>query len=659
MYGCGAFPTTQGDMTMVLSTLLWIAVFGLLAGSPARAVGEDQHAEHSSPPEVLAPGWGPLGFAPPNPGSYQLPPLAVAADGEVLLSSGASSSLYDVFGGDLVLLSFIYLSCNDVNGCPLATAVLDKLQSRLGEDPVIAGRLRLVSLSFDPSRDTPEVMGRYAESFAGGGVDWAFLTTASEEKLQPILEAYGQRILKEVDAEGNELGTFSHLLRVFLIDPERRIRNIYTVSFLHADTLVADVKTLLRETGAGSAIAGVGDSDALAALELHGPGDPREGYERSDFRTRSVRLEARRGAPTDLAARVRDVPLGLPPVPVPADNAVTPAKVGLGRRLFYDRRLSLNDTFSCAMCHIPEQGFTSNELATAIGIEGRSVRRNAPTVYNVAYLDRLFHDGRETRLEHQVWGPLLSRNEMGNPSIGAVVEKIRATPDYAGLFESAFAGRGLAMETIGMAIASYERTLLSGDSPFDRWHYAKDTTAVGEAVQRGFQLFTGKAGCSACHTVGTDAALFTDGALHNTGIGYAVSMATDPSPMRILVAPGQYLLVDRALVAQVSERPPSDLGLYEITQDPADRWKYRTPSLRNVALTAPYMHDGSLASLGDVVSFYDAGGTPNETLDPLIRPLGLRADERDDLVSFLEALTGSDVNTLVSDAFAAPIGDAR
>jgi cytochrome c peroxidase len=646
-------------MTMIRSILLWIAAAGLLVGSPTRADGEDQHAEHSSAPEVLAPGWGPLGFTPPIPGSYQLPPFAEAPDGQVLRSSGASSTLYDVFADDVVLLSFIYLSCSDVNGCPLATAVLDKVQSRLGEDPEIAGRLRFVSLSFDPSRDTPEVMGRYAESFAGGGVEWAFLTTASEERLQPILEAYGQRIRKEVDAEGNELGTFSHLLRVFLIDSRRRIRNIYTVSFLHAETLIADVKTLLMEAGAGAVTARVGDSDALSAPELRGPGDPREGYERSDFRTRSVRLEARRGAPIDLFARVRQVPLGLPPVPVPADNALTPAKVGLGRKLFYDRRLSLNDTFSCAMCHIPEQGFTNNELATAVGIEGRSVRRNTPTVYNVAYLERLFHDGRETRLEHQVWGPLLARNEMGNPSIGAVIEKIRATPDYAGLFESAFPDRGLAMETIGMAIASYERTLVSGDSPFDRWHYGKDATAVSEAVQRGFQLFTGKAGCSTCHTVGADAALFTDGALHNTGIGYAVSMTREPGPMRILVAPGQYLMLDRALVAQVSERPPSDLGLYEITQDPADRWKYRTPSLRNIVLTSPYMHDGSLATVGDVVSFYDAGGTPNETLDPLIRPLGLRADEREDLVSFLEALTGSDVSTLVSDAFAAPIGDVR
>jgi cytochrome c peroxidase len=311
------------------------------------------------------------------------------------------------------------------------------------------------------------------------------------------------------------------------------------------------------------------------------------------------------------------------------------------------------------MCHIPEQGFTNNELATAVGIEGRTVRRNAPTIYNVVYLERLFHDGRETRLEHQVWNPLLARNEMGNPSIGTVVEKIRAAPDYAGLFESAFPGRGLAMETIGMAIASYERTLVSGDSPFDRWHYGKDASAVVEVVKRGFQLFTGKAGCSACHTVGPDAALFTDGAFHNTGIGYALSMAKDPGPMRILVAPGRYLMVDRALVAEVGERRPSDLGLYEITQDPADRWKYRTPSLRNVALTAPYMHDGSFATLGDVVSFYDRGGTPNEVLDPLIRPLGLRAEEREELESFLEALTGSDVDRLVSDAFAAPIGDVR
>jgi cytochrome c peroxidase len=309
------------------------------------------------------------------------------------------------------------------------------------------------------------------------------------------------------------------------------------------------------------------------------------------------------------------------------------------------------------MCHIPEQGFTNNELATAVGIEGRTVRRNAPSVYNVAYPERLFHDGRETRLEHQVWAPLLAHNEMGNPSIGSVLERIAGLRDYDGLFEAAFRERGLALETLGMALASYQRTLVSGDSPFDRWHYGGDPSAVSESARRGFGLFTGKAACSVCHPLGADHALFSDGAFHNTGVGYATSMGATSRVQRVQVAPGRYLEVDRAIVDRVSETPPSDLGLYEITQDPADRWRYRTPTLRNVALTAPYMHDGSLATLRDVVAFYDRGGVPNEVLDPLIRPLGLGAAEIDDLVAFLESLTGSDVDTLVADAFAAPVGE--
>jgi cytochrome c peroxidase len=248
---------------------------------------------------------------------------------------------------------------------------------------------------------------------------------------------------------------------------------------------------------------------------------------------------------------------------------------------------------------------------------------------------------------------------MGNPSIGAVLEVIRAAPDYAGRFESAFPGRGLAIETIGMAIASYERTLVSGGSPFDRWRYGNDPSAVSDSVKRGFRVFTGSAGCSACHILADETALFTDGAFHNTGIGYAASMAKEAGPMRILIGPGEYLTLDRSLLESVGEPRPGDLGLYEITQDPADRWRYRTPSLRNVALTAPYMHDGSLATLADVVDFYDRGGTPNQVLDPLIRPLGLSAEEKRDLVSLLDALTGSDVDDLVSDAFAAPIGDVR
>ncbi len=558
----------------------------------------------------------------------------------------------------MVLLSFIYASCSDVNGCPLATAVLHRLQKRLGEEPGMADRVRLVSLSFDPTRDTPEVMRGYGARFDDAPVRWRFATTDSRATLAPILEAYGQTVVEEFDAEGNSLGTLSHILRVFLIDPERRIRNVYTVSFLHTDTLVADVKTLLLDAERGAPLR-IASSAAAPPLLRQGPGDDRAGYETSQYRSRSVGLGARRGEAADLFARTQRAPLGLPRVPTPDDNPPTPEKIALGRKLFYDRRLSHNGTFSCAMCHIPEQGFTSNELATAVGVEGRSVRRNTPTVYNAAYLERLFADGRETRLEHQVWGPFLARNEMANPSIGALLGTLREAPDYAGLFEEAFPGRGLAMETVGMAIASYERALVSGGSAFDRWYYGKEESAIGEAERRGFRLFTARAGCSTCHTVGSEYALFTDDDFHNTGVGYRASMGDASPTQRIQVAPGRYLEVDREIVAQVAEPVGNDLGRYEITQDPADRWRYRTPSLRNVALTAPYMHDGSLGTLEEVVRFYDRGGVPNEALDPRIRPLSLTDSEVADLVAFLESLTGGDVDTLVADAFAAPIGERR
>ena len=290
------------------------------------------------------------------------------------------------------------------------------------------------------------------------------------------------------------------------------------------------------------------------------------------------------------------------------------------------------------MCHVPEQGFTVNEMATAVGIEGRSMRRNAPTLYNVAYARRLFHDARETSLEQQIWGPLLAASEMGNPSVGYVLERIRTLPDYQGLFETAFDGKGPGMENLGMALAAYERTLVSANSPFDRWYYGGQQDALPEAAIRGFRLFSGAAGCSRCHRLTATHALLTDHALHNTGIGYRASFS-DPVATGIPVAPG------------------NDLGRYEITGDPADRWKYRTPTLRNVALTAPYMHDGSLGSLQEVVAFYNAGGVVNPNLDPLLKPLNLSRPELDDLVAFLMSLTGDNVDVIVGDAFAAPIGD--
>jgi cytochrome c peroxidase len=612
------------------------------ASSPVAAAS---HAEEIP----LAPGYSPLAFDPPEPGTYRLPPLDDAADGQVLAMDGSPLALHDLMGDKIVVLSLMYASCSDVNGCPLATAVLHQVAQRMEKDPELAQGLRLVSLSFDPVRDTPEMMRKHAGHHAGHGIDWRFLTTASPATLQPILDGYGQSLVPEVDENGVEVGDISHILRVFLIDRDRRVRNIYSVSYLHADTLVADVKTLLLESD--ETVATTTSPDDRSGRG--GPGDSRRGYERPDFESDSRALSAPRRGRVDLVRRAKAGQLGLPPLAVPADNPLTSEKVELGRRLFYDRRLSLNGTLSCAMCHVPDQGFTNNELATAVGIEGRTVRRNSPTILNVAHAALLFHDGRESRLEQQVWGPLLARNEMGNPSVGTLLDRIRETDDYAAAFDVAFPDRGLEIETLGMAIASYERTLESGGSPFDRWYYGKDPSALGEDAIAGYRLFTGKAGCVGCHLIGEDAALFMDDQLHDTGIGYAASMADDSDRRDVQLAPGEFRSVDADVIAQVSEAIPGDLGRYEISQDPADRWKYKTPSLRNVALTAPYMHDGSLSTLQDVVEFYDRGGVPNETLDPRIRPLDLSPVEIGQLVAFLESLTGSDVDVLADDGFAA------
>lgn len=213
-----------------------------VASSPATP-GTHEHAE----PTVLAPGYAALTFEPPAAGSYVLPPLGSAADGAVLDSSGSAHRLHDFLGDKVVLLSFIYTRCNDVNGCPLATFVLKGVQDRVRAAPDLAGRVRLLSFSFDPDYDTPAVLDRYARHFRAPEFDWRFLTTRSERELDPILDAYGQWIVRDYDARGVYLGTVSHLLRVYLIDRESRIRNIYSPSFLHADTVANDIRTLLRE----------------------------------------------------------------------------------------------------------------------------------------------------------------------------------------------------------------------------------------------------------------------------------------------------------------------------------------------------------------------------------------------------------------------------
>ncbi len=570
---------------------------------------------------MLAPGWRPLAFAAPQPGSYRLPASGRAVDGRVLDAEGHPTTLAHLFDGKVVLLAFFYRLCDDVNGCPLTEAVLRQVQRRLAADPDSAEAVRLLSLSFDHARDTPETLQPLQQGVSAiDAPDWAYLTTAGVGDLAPILDGYRQSVTVEYGPDGAPSGALAHILRVFLIDAAGNIRNIYSASFLHADTVVNDIRTLLME-GAKSA------SQAVSAT-------PTGGVDLVEHATRPR-----------------------PGLPAAEPGALLPERVSLGRRLFFDRRLSLNNTISCAMCHVPEQGFTSHELATSVGFEGRTVRRNAPTLFNVGYLERLFHDGREFSLEDQVWGPLLAANEMANPSPGYLIRKIEALVGYREAFQQSFGDEGVSMRSIGLALAAYQRTLVAGDSPFDRWRYAGDRDALDADAIRGYRLFVGKAGCAGCHRVGPDFALFTDHAMHNTGIGYRRSMTPQPDRVRVQIAPGVEIEVERAAYAAAAEPVPGDLGLYEITQNPDDRWKYRTPSLRNVALTAPYMHDGSLRTLDQVVEFYDRGGDRNPLLDPAITPLKLTAAERDDLVAFLHSLTSPEAELLVRDARSVQIGD--
>lgn len=625
----------------------WVVALALATWScPGR--GDESH-----PP--LAPGYGDLGYALPAPGSYALPPLGPAADGRVVDSHGNDTTLHALFGDRYVLLSFMYTHCGDANGCPLTAHVFYQLKRAMAADDSLANNLRLVSLSFDPQRDTPKVMHEYARGFrhAGDSGDWRFATTRLEGQLQPILDAYSQNVQRALAMDGTPGTQFFHVLRVFLIDPDRQIRNIYSVDFLHAGLIRRDLQTLMVADGQTRPAATAGVSDNARP----GPGDDRTDYASADFETRSRALQARDARPADLPALVRNPPLGLPALDLPETAMPTAQQIALGRKLFFDRRLSLNETISCAMCHIPEQGFSSNEMATAVGMEGRSVRRNAPTLLNIGYAPRLFHDGREDRLSQQVWAPLLAGNEMANPSVGHIINKLEALPDYRGLFEQAFAGRPPGMQTVGDALAAYQLGLNAAASPFDRWYFGQDEGAVTQEAKRGFELFDGGAGCSACHTIGRGHALFSDYRMHNTGAGLATGGDGRPATRRVQLAPGVFVEVEQALIDSVGEAKPADLGRYEVTQDPADRWKFRTPSLRNIALTAPYMHDGSIGTLREVIEFYNRGGVANPLQDPRIRPLGLTREEQEALVAFLESLTGSNVPELIADALAAPVGD--
>ncbi len=377
-----------------------------------------------------------------------------------------------------------------------------------------------------------------------------------------------------------------------------------------------------------------------------GVGDSRNGYESRDFVTETLVLpEVDTGGFLDLASRARQSWLGMPVL----DTNLQRRQVDLGRRLFFDRRLSANGTLSCAMCHVPEQGFTQNELATPVGIEGRSVRRNAPSLYDVAYRPRLFHDGRSDSLETQIWEPLLAENEMGNATRAEVLGRVRDDKEYVAAFEQTYPD-GLTEANLGDALASYQRGLISGNSAFDRWFFMGEETLTSEQ-QQGYRVFL-HSGCAACHLVDEGGAPFTDEGFYNTGVG-ARRAATPFQPDTVQIAPGVVV----PLRVDVEGEREDDSGLMELTGAERDRWKYRTPSLRNVALTGPYMHDGSMGTLEEVVDFYDEGAFPNPGLDFLMIQLNLDEAEKRALAAFLESLTGDDVDVLAADARGTRIGD--
>lgn len=281
-------------------------------------------------------------------------------------------------------------------------------------------------------------------------------------------------------------------------------------------------------------------------------------------------------------------PLGLPPLKV--ERMATADEIALGKKLFFDTKLSFDKSVSCATCHNPETGF-ADARKVSVGVGGKMGKRNAPTVLNAAYWRVQFWDGRAASLEEQAAGPMGNELEM-NHKPELLLARLAADAEYGPM--------KLTMEKVLFAIASYERTLLSGNSPFDRYTYGGDKSALSAEAIEGFQVFGRH--CVICHTIGPKDALFTDEQFHNIGIGVN------------------------------SEGVLTDQG--------RGKGEFRTPSLRNIARTAPYMHDGSLKTLSQVVDYYVGGGNSNEHLDPLIRPIELSGQQRDALVAFLESLNG-------------------
>jgi cytochrome c peroxidase len=286
---------------------------------------------------------------------------------------------------------------------------------------------------------------------------------------------------------------------------------------------------------------------------------------------------------------------------IPADNPLTTAKVNLGKILYFDPRLSGDGTISCASCHTPKFGFGDN-LQFSDGVKGRVGTRNSNTVLNRLYSTLQFWDGRAKSLEEQALGPVQNPVEMAN-SLPVMVASLQQIQRYKPLFREAFGSEEITADRVAKALASFERTLLSGNSAFDRFQ-AGDDQAISASAKRGFAVFMSKGNCSQCHSLPN----FTDEQFHNAGVGM--------------------------------NKPNPDLGRYMVTKNEADKGAFKTPTLREIAQTGPYFHDGSAKTLEEVVAVHAGGGRKNPNLDAKIRPLRLSNREQKDLVEFLQTLTG-------------------
>ncbi|RIK62965.1 MAG: cytochrome-c peroxidase [Planctomycetota bacterium] len=316
-------------------------------------------------------------------------------------------------------------------------------------------------------------------------------------------------------------------------------------------------------------------------------------------------------------------PLG--PVPVPADNPMTPEKIELGRMLYFDPRLSGDSSLSCAKCHDPSKGF-SNGVQLSDAYPGTKHWRHVPTVLNAAYAKFQFWDGRADSLEAQAVGPIAAPIEM-NQNYTHLVEKLSGIPHYRDQFKKVF-NSDVTMDNLAKAIAAFERTIVSKPGKVDKY-LSGDKSALTDSEKRGMELFTGKANCIACH----HGALLTDNEFHTTGVPEIepLQKEADRIATRHFFATDQKYPNPRSVDA--------DYGREFITKSQSDRGKFKTPSLRELKYTAPYMHNGAFETLEDVIEFYMKGGGDHKNKDALLKPFDLTDQEFDDLLAFLEALS--------------------